>query len=127
MSHFTKIKTRMANKVYLLKALQDLGYVPQDGSVDIRGYLGQRTRVEIRIPTENPEYDIGFRKAGASFECVADWFGLRNVDRETLMDRILQRYAYHAARAELEEQGFTLSSEETQADGRIHLVLRRMT
>jgi len=39
---------------------------------------------------------------------------------------LLQRYAYHAARAKLAEQGVTLVSEEVQEGNRVHLVLRRM-
>lgn len=126
MSHFTHIKTRMVEKAHLLTALKDLGYAPVEGLVEIRGYLGERTRAEIKIATDNPEYDIGFRKAGDAFECVADWYGLKKFDRQGFLDRLMQRYAYHATRAKLEEQGFAIASEEVHKDGRIHLVLRRM-
>jgi hypothetical protein len=126
MSHFTAIKTRMVAKAALLKALQDLGHVPEEGKLDIRGYQGIRTQVEVKIPTGNPDYDIGFRKVNDVYECVADWFGLQTIDRGQFLDQLAQRYAYHAARAKLEEQGFAVASEEVQKDGRIHLVLRRM-
>jgi hypothetical protein len=125
MSHFTSIKTRMVEKEFLLKALRDLGYQPQEGNVQVRGYLGDRTGVEIKIPTKNPEYDIGFRKRDGVYECVADWYGLKDIDQAKFINQIAQRYAYHAARAKLEEQGYALTSEEAK-DGRIHLVLRRM-
>ena len=111
----------------MLKALADLGYAPVEGALEIRGYLGVRTAVEIKIATQNPEYDIGFRKTGETYQCVADWFGLREIDQTRFIEQITQRYAYHAARAKLEEQGFALASEEKQKDGRIHLVLRRMS
>ncbi len=127
MSHFTTIKTRMVEKAFLLKALADLGHAPQEGNVEVRGYLGIRTIVEVKIATHNPDYDIGFHKIGETYQCVADWFGLREMDQTKFLDQITQRYSYHAARAKLEEQGFALTSEETQKDGRIHLVLRRMT
>ncbi|MBM3836039.1 MAG: DUF1257 domain-containing protein [Verrucomicrobia bacterium] len=125
MSHFTSIKTRMAQKEFLLKALKDLGYAPVEGPVDVRGYLGIRTSVEVKIATHNPEYDIGFRKVGETYQCVADWFGLREIDQTQFIDQLMQRYAYHATLAKLEEQGFAVA-EETEKDGRIHLVLRRM-
>lgn len=126
MSHFTTIKTRMTEKEPLLQALQDLGYVPEDGGVQIGGYLGNRANVEIKVPTKNPEYDIGFRKVGDAYQCVADWYGLREIDQQKFIEQLTQRYAYHAARAKLEAQGFTLASEEVHQDGRIHLVLRRV-
>ena len=127
MSHFTTIKTRMTEKEPLLKALKDLGYLPEDGAVGIGGYLGNRTAVEIKIATNNPEYDIGFRKVGDAYQCVADWYGLREIDQQKFIEQLTQRYAYHAARGKLEAQGFTLASEEVHEDGRIHLVLRRVT
>ena len=127
MSHFTTIKTQMTEKEPLLQALKDMGYLPQDGGVEVRGYLGNRTHVEIKVPTKNPEYDIGFRKVGSTYQCVADWYGLREIDQGKFFQQLTQRYAYHAARAKLEAQGFTLASEEVHEDGRIHLVLRRVS
>lgn len=125
MSHFTSIKTRIVDKRALLDALRDLGYTPEEGPVKIRGFEGIQTTADICVKTKNPDYDIGFRKHGDIYEIVADWFGLRDLDQKKWIDRLTQRYAYHAARAQLEEQGFTLASE-TEKDGRIHLVLRRM-
>lgn len=126
MSHFTRIKTQMVEKEYLKRALQDLGLTWEEGSLKIRGYGGKRTDVEIKIATKSPGYDIGFRKAGESYELVADWWGIRDVKREDFLQQITQRYAYHAARAKLEEQGFALVSEEVHEGQRLHLVLRRM-
>ena len=126
MSHFTQIKTRIVEKEALLRALRDLGYSPEDGNVEVRGYHGHRTPVEIKITTKSRDYDIGFRKVNGFYECVADWFGLPDIDRREFLDQLSQRYAYHATKIKLEEQGFVLASEEVQTDGRIHLVLRRM-
>jgi hypothetical protein len=126
MSHFTRIKTRMVERRYLHAALQELGYVVEEGSVEVRGYGGNRTQVEIKIPTRNHGYDIGFRNAGQAYECVADWWGIRDINQETFLQQVTQRYAYHAARAKLEEQGFSLVTEEVEQGERIHLVLRRM-
>jgi hypothetical protein len=57
---------------------------------------------------------------------VADWWGIRDIKQERFLQQVMQRYACHAARARLEEQGFALVSEEMQQGKRIHLVLRRM-
>ena len=125
MSHFTTIKTKIVEKEYLKQALSELGYTYQEGKVNIRGYRGIQTPVAIKIPTKNTGYDIGFRKADNAYEIVADWWGIRDLKQDQFLQQVSQRYAYHAAKAKLEEQGFSLVSEETQEGDRIHLVLRR--
>ena len=48
----------------MLPALSDLGYQPQEGNVEIRGFGGRKTAVEVMVPTKNRGYDLGFKKAG---------------------------------------------------------------
>ncbi|MCP4538606.1 MAG: DUF1257 domain-containing protein [Chloroflexi bacterium] len=124
MSHFTKIRTKIVEKEYLLRALDDLDYAYEEEDVKIRGFGRQRQQVDIKVKTRG--YDVGFRKVGDNYEIVADWWGVRGTNRKKFVQQVTQRYAYHAARAKLEERGFTLASEDVQEDGRIHLVLRRM-
>jgi hypothetical protein len=126
MSHFTRIKTRIAEKKFLTQALQDLNYAYEEGDVEIRGYGGNRTAVEIKIPTNNHGYDIGFRKSGDAYELVADWYGIRNITQQQFLQSVMQRYVYLATKEKLEEQGFTLATEEVERDGRVHLTLRRV-
>ncbi len=127
MSHFTRIKTKMVEKEFLVGALKDLGYPYQEspGGREVKGYGGSRIQAEIIVSTANPGYDIGFEKKGDSYEIVADWYGIRNIKQQQFIERLTQRYAYQATRAKLEEQGFTLVEEENQQDGRIHLLVRR--
>ena len=126
MSHFTRIKTRIVEKKYLKLALTDLGYGYQEGKVQIRGYGGNRTTVELKITTQNSGYDIGFQKSGNCYEVVADWWGIRDLKQDVFVQTVNQRYAYHVAKSKLEEQGFSLVSEEVEEKERIHLVLRRV-
>lgn len=125
MSHFTTIKTKIVEKEYLKQALSELGHNYQEGNVQIRGYKGIQTSVAIKIPINNTGYDIGFRKTDNAYEIVADWWGIRDIKQDQFLQQVSQRYAYHAAKAKLEEQGFSLVSEEAQEGERIHLVLRR--
>ena len=125
MSHFTTVKTRLVIREHLLAALRDLKLQFEEGDVRVRGHLAQTERADIRIPTRNPEYDIGFRQVGEAFECIADWEGVRGFKQATFLQQVTQRYAYHAACQKLSEQGFALASEEVSKEGRIHLVLRR--
>lgn len=125
MSHFSRIKTRIVNKEHLIKALRDLGHDPKEGKVRIRGFGGQQTDVEVMIPTRNPGYDLGFGKKGETYELVADWYGIRDLQPETFLNQVQQRYAYHAVMDRMTEQGFEIAEEENYEDNTIRLVVRR--
>jgi hypothetical protein len=125
-SHFTKVKTQMVEKQYLLDALKDLRYQYEDGDVEISGWRGAKQRAEVKVRTSHAGYDIGFRKNGNCYEMIADWWGIQGISKDSLAEQLNQRYAYHATRAKLESQGFTLVNEESEKDGQIRLVLRRM-
>ena len=126
MSHFSRIQTRLVEADFLIQALQDLGYEPQSGELTVRGFGGQQAAVHIRIASPNPGYDIGFARGEQGYTLVADWYGLPGFDRDAFQKQVSGRYAYHAARARLEAQGFTLVSE-SQEQGQVHLVLRRVS
>ena len=125
MSHFTRVKTKMTVREHLTGALEDLGYRWEEGDVEIRGYGGNRTKVQIKVPTANAGYDIGFTASGGSYAIVADWWGIEDLDSEVFVRDLTKRYAYRATCASLEEQGFALVDEEVAQDGRLHLTLRR--
>jgi hypothetical protein len=131
MSHFSRLKTHMIEKEFLLKALLDLGYEYEEGDVKVTGFQNDETPVEIRVPLRN-SYDIGFRKAHNSqgqeqghYEIVADWWGVTGIQQKEFTNALMQRYAYHATLAKLEQQGFSLVNEESGDKGQIRLVMRR--
>jgi Protein of unknown function (DUF1257) len=125
MSHFTRMKTRLVVKEHLVQALRDLGHEPRVGNVMVRGYRGQMTDTEVMIPTGNPGYDIGFRKAGETYEMVADWYGIRDIVPDAFLNSVQQRYAYRAILMRMQEQGFEVAEEEDLQDRTIHLTVRR--
>jgi len=128
MSHFTRLRTRMVDRSYLEQALIDLGHQPVPGPVDVRGYEGGTTRVDLKIPSGTEGYDIGFAaqgEAGGAFEIVADWWGIKDTTRERFAARLNRRYAYTATVSKLAEQGFDVVSEEVEDNGQVHLLLRR--
>lgn len=112
MSHISRIKTQIVEKELLVKALKDLNYPVEESE--------NAVKVAIRF-----SYPITFERRNLAYEIVADWWGVRGVKRTEFVQQVTQRYAYHAARAKLEEQGFDLI-EEVQEKGEIRLVLRRM-
>lgn len=125
MSHFSRIQTQMVDKDFVLKALKDLGFSFEEGEQQVMGFGGQKNQVDIRIPLKM-SYDIGLRKKENSYEIVADWFGVRGINQKEFTQRLMQRYAYHATRAKLEQQGFNMVEEKVEETGQIRIVLRRM-
>ena len=105
-------------------ALEDLGLRCQEGEVEVRGWGGQRARVELKVRV--PGGEIGFMRQGDFYEMVADWWGIRGFRQEEFLQKLTQRYTYHAAREKLRQEGFELASEQVEEDGSIRLVLRRM-
>lgn len=125
MSHISRIQTQMVDKTILLAALKDLGYHIKDQAAEIHGF-GNRTPVDIIVSTGVLNGEIGLRKSGESYEIVADWWGVRGITQKQFTEKLSQRYAYIATRQKLEDQGFSLITEQTEKDGRIHILLRRM-
>ena len=125
MSHFSSIKTQIVDKKYLLAALDDMNFRHEEGQLHVGGFLGQKAPVEIliRIPLSA---DVGLRLNDGVYEVVADWAAVNGLSQKSFLERLTQRYAYHAARGQLEEQGFTLVEETVQQTGQIRLVLRRV-
>jgi hypothetical protein len=124
MSHISRVKTQMVEKEFLCQALKDLGYDFEEGDLEIQGAGRKKAHVAIKINLRL-SFDIGFQKNGDAYEIVADWYGVRGPKKKEFTEKVKQRYAYFATRAKLEEQGFTLVSEEVGEQGKIHLVLRR--
>ncbi|MDQ3462093.1 MAG: DUF1257 domain-containing protein [Actinomycetota bacterium] len=85
MSHFTRLRTKLAEREHLLAALGDLGYAYEQGQVEIRGYQGKRAKVDVKVATSNAGYDIGFARGEGAYEVEADWWGIRDIDRDEMV------------------------------------------
>jgi hypothetical protein len=125
-SHISVIKTRLKDERLILKALDDLGYAYDLGGGDVRGFGAHAVKVDILIRGKTILREIGLRKSGENYDLVGDWWGNSKLTRKAFENALAQRYAYHAARDQMEAQGFDLVEETSDHDGRIHLVLRRM-
>ncbi len=123
MSHFTRIKTKIVDLLYLRRALKDLNLEYQEGKVKIRGYLGRKVAVDLRI--RMPEgYDIGFVKSGDTYEVVADWEMVKTFSQESFVKEVTRRYAYHVVKDQLEIQDYKLVEERRQGEA-VSLTMRR--
>lgn len=124
MSHFSRLKTKICDLLYLKRALQDLNVQFDEGKVKIRGYLGRKTAVDLRVRT--PEgYDIGFVKSGDTYEVVADWEMVKSYSQETFVREVTRRYAYEVVKDQLQGQDYRIVEEKRQGEA-VSLTLRRM-
>ena len=127
MSHFSTIKTELRDRQSLLKALEDLGHGPRQGSLMVRGYRGQTVEAQLAVAQANGA-DIGFRlnPETGSYELVTD-LDLWNqaVPVERFLAQLNQRYALRSILAATAEEGFQVSEQAQQQDGSIELVVTR--
>lgn len=125
MSHFSTVRTRLSERDQIAAALRDLGYTAEVGDLEVRGFVGNTTRAEIRVGSGVEGYDLGFRREGQTYELVADWYGLQGFDREAFLRTLTQRYAYRVAVDQLSREGFTVAEQVVEADRTIRLTVRR--
>ncbi|MCE1255065.1 MAG: DUF1257 domain-containing protein [Anaerolineae bacterium] len=125
MSHISKIKTQMVDKEMLLLALSDLGYRTEEGRQKLDGLRNQSFDIDIKVVSRFGN-DIGLKLTDGVFEIIADWWGVMGTTQEAFTKALTQRYAYRVVTDKLQKQGFALSSEENN-NGKIHLVLRRIS
>lgn len=135
MSHFTTLQTQFTDIDGLTKALADMGFTTvevHEVAQHLYGYRGDRRSqtAEVIIRREHigpASNDIGFkRQEDGSFEAIISEYD-RAKYSEAWLKKLLQRYAYHVACANLNKQGFQLTMEEKDDKGRIRMVMRRMS
>ena len=127
MSHFSTVKTELRQREPLVSALRDLGYSPEEGARQVRGYRGQTVEAELAVMA-NEGGDFGFRwnaEAGA-YELVTDldlW--RQQVPIERFLSKLTQRYAFNPVLAASAQEGFEVAEQRTCQDGSIELVVTR--
>jgi hypothetical protein len=134
MSHYSVVQTRMTDVTLLVQALADLELTNVEVHATPQHLFGvggdsRSQTAEVIIRRQRLSWlsnDIGFKRtADGSFEAIISDYDRQKYSHPWLQS-LVRRYAYHAARTKLEEKGFALVAENTEATGQIHLVLRRM-
>ena len=123
MSHFTKIKTKLYDRVTIEKSLSDLNIKWESGK--IRGYNNQEYSADIVIRQKN-NYDIGFRWNNNEYELVTDlafWDQSYSIDK--FLNQVHQRYAFNLITKVSEEQNLEFVETGNFEDGSIRLLLRK--
>jgi hypothetical protein len=125
MSHFTKIKTKLYDRVTIEKSLSDLNIQWESGAEKIRGYKDQEHLADIVI-RQNNNHDIGFKWNNHEYELVTDlmfWDQTYSVDK--FLNQVQQRYAFNLITKVSEEQHLQFVETENLEDGSIRLLLRK--
>ena len=132
MSHFTQVETKINDLVALKLALAELNMEFEEATADslvkVRGWKGSTLTAEAKIKASKT-YDIGLQLTEeGSYKLVADWWGIEEETNEAatiLQQKVIQCYAKHKVKIEVEKQGFTLDAETVEADGSIKLGVSR--
>jgi len=125
MSHFSTIKVQFIDQSSLIDALKEVGFINiKTGQLQCRGFRGNKINVEILVELTG-NYDIGFIKKENSYELIADWWGIKNINQDDLMKKLKQQYSLIVTRQELKKKGFSLK-EEKLTNGTIRLVARKL-
>jgi hypothetical protein len=125
MSHFTKIKTKLYDRVTIEKSLSDLNIQWESGAEKIRGYKDQEHLADIVI-RQNSNHDIGFKWNNHEYELVTDlmfWDQTYSVDK--FLNQVQQRYAFNLITKVSEEQHLQFVETENLEDGSIRLLLKK--
>ena len=120
MSHFTHIKTRFQNLLYLEKALNRLNIIYKQQPTD-----SNLSHKNLIIHQSN-NYDIEFCWNGQEYELVFDMsFWQQSYPIETFIDKITQQYAGEVIIGESQKIGFQPVKYQQNSDGSNTLVLER--
>ena len=125
MSHFTKIKTKLYDRVTIEKSLSDLNINWEANANVVRGYKNKKESADIVI-RQNNNHDIGFKWNGKEYELVTDlMFWNQEYSINKFLNQVNQRYAFNLITKVSEEQSFQYVDAENQQDGSIRLLLRK--
>lgn len=133
MSHYTKVRTQIRDAEALKRAIEDMGYPCEEADYDkdlpLYGYQGdkreQTADIVIRRESISPSSnDIGFKKDDeGNYEIIISEYDARIKPR--FVQEVTQRYAYNVIVDTAEEQGFSVTIEETTEDGSLRVVVQR--
>ncbi len=129
MSHFTKVATKINDVVALKKALDQLGwtYKHDAAGVEVRGWRGQTTKAELSI--DMGKYDVGVvKQEDGTYALEADWWGVettRGLKEEEVANELNSKYAYQRVIQAVEEQGYTIDTNNVAADGTVKLTVSK--
>ena len=123
MSHFTHLKTRFQNLLYLEKALNRLNVVYQEKNTNNSNL--ELSKINLVIPQSNG-YDIEFAWNGQEYDLIVDIsYWEQPYPIESFIDKVTQQYAGEAIIGESQKTGFQPINYQKNNDGSTTLILER--
>ena len=123
MSHFTHLKTRFQNLLYLEKALNRLNVVYQEKNTNNSNL--ELSKINLVIPQSNG-YDIEFAWNGQEYELIVDMsYWKQAYPIESFIDKVAQQYAGEVIIGESQKTGFQPINYQKNNDGSTTLILER--
>lgn len=124
MSHFTKIKTKLASTEHLKKALTRMGYTFNEGNHTITQY-GKSEKAEIKLDNA-----VGFsRQADGTFAMVGDFWHSKQQSLKKYYGKVDQfnqdlstSYAIEETKSNLEAANFFCTANEAAEAGQDGLI-----
>jgi len=137
MSHKTDVKTKLNNKQYVIKALQNLGYkieVAEEGKkLTTRGYYSNtKSDVDILI-TETPNgktthNEIGLQEQeDGTFVCTGDYYFASGVSAQLLTNNLTVEAKKEEVNDRLMALGFQMNPTINEENGEVELTFERWT
>ncbi|KAF3884907.1 MULTISPECIES: DUF1257 domain-containing protein [Nostocales] len=133
MSHFTSIRTQIKDAGALIKALADVGFENveiHEVAQHLFGFQGD-VRLETAEVIIRRKYvgsasnDIGFkRQEDGQFQAIISEYDRQKYGQPWL-NRLMQRYGYHALVASAQQQDFTIEEDEVLEDGTVRVVVAK--
>jgi hypothetical protein len=122
MSKFVKVQTQLRDLNLIKQALDDLKLDYSENASFVHAWSGFRGQVPLVVNLNHARFGLRSTEAG-DYELIGDDMQMKAIRKE--LDRIQQRYAYHAVRHATADAGFELVEENVGRDQVIRLTVRR--
>ena len=122
MSKFVKVQTQLRDLNLIKNALDDLKLTYSENANYVHTWSGFRGEVPLVVKVSHALFGLRPTAEG-DYEVIGDDMQMGVIRPE--LNRIQQRYAYHAVRQATTEAGFDLVEESVGRDDVIRLTVRR--
>jgi hypothetical protein len=121
-SKFVKVQTHLRDLNLIKSALDDLKLNYTENANFVHMWSGFRGQVPLVVKVNHVQFGLRTTTSG-DYEVIGDDMQMKAIRKE--VDKIQQRYAYHAVRQATSEAGFELVEETVGRDQVIRMTVRR--